>query len=348
MFQTQPMTALLESHAPVLKRLHAVEKKLRDKFYGMDDAVRALVLAAACGEPLLLVGPPGTAKSLLIREFCRLLGLRVPFSKKAESKALHPAGDYFEYLLTPFTEPGELFGALRVSDLIEKSEYTRLDSGMLQKAKVVYLDEVFNASSAILNTLLAVMNEGGFHDYGNPVTVQVKCFFGASNSLKLTQELRAFADRFVLRHWVENTEPKHLGDLLEKGWTETFGEHVDRPDPALLNDLETLRNDIRARTATGELKPDPQHTFCAALRTAVDFLRRCNYSEMSNRRLVKLSRVVLIHALYRAVEGHGQRPEVGVAEFELVRKYFVDRRDPELIREWENLVRDWQHRQAML
>ena len=144
---------------------------------------------------MLLIGPPGTVKSRLIRAFCELIGLM------DESDSNNR--DYFEYLLTPFTEPGELFGYYDISKAT-KGTLERMDKGMIQHARVVYLDEVFNGSSAILNSILAFMNERIFHDRGERKPVALQCLFAATNRIPETPVLSAFFDRFLLRCKVEN------------------------------------------------------------------------------------------------------------------------------------------------
>src|SRR5687767_12011241 len=103
-FPAKSLAWLAQQHGQLFEELGQVEDGLKGRFSGLDEAVDALVLSILSGEALLLVGPPGTAKSRLIRAFCNLLGLL----DLENPQQRHPA--YFEYLLTPFTEPGELFG----------------------------------------------------------------------------------------------------------------------------------------------------------------------------------------------------------------------------------------------
>ena len=344
MFPDRQLVDFLKPHhKALLQQLLDVERHLNGRFYHMEKPIRAVILAAAAGEPLLLVGSPGTAKSLLIREFCLLLGMNL---KRKPGTA--PDENYFEYLLTSFTEPGELFGHLDVS-LLREGEYKRKDKGMMQKARVVYLDEVFNASSAVLNAILAVLNEGIFHSYGQIIEVKKECLFAATNTFKNTQELKAFSDRFILRCWLENV-PSHsdaLGPLVETGWVETFGENQGKCFPKLLDDLKAFREQIETATKQQELRPDPDHELFGSLSCIVDYLRRNGYSEMSNRRLVKMSRIMLIHALLRAVkEGHSL-PRIDQPELELIPDYFVDRHDDQLNNFFHTVQADWKHKQAI-
>ena len=104
MFNPGVIRQLAKDHYQTFMKLQAVEKRLKARFADMDEVVDALILSVTSGEPLLLVGPPGTGKSRLIRAFCGLTGLLDEDDPGAKEN-----GDYFEYLRTPFTEPGELF-----------------------------------------------------------------------------------------------------------------------------------------------------------------------------------------------------------------------------------------------
>ena len=123
-------------------RLRAeVVAPIKERFVGRDEVVDLVALAVVSGEHLFLHGPPGTAKSALIRDFAEAV-----------------RGRYFEYLLTRFSEPNEVFGPI---DLVKLKEGTvaTVTTGMLPEAEFIFLDELFNANSAILNNLLSVLNE---------------------------------------------------------------------------------------------------------------------------------------------------------------------------------------------
>lgn len=211
--------------------LAAVERKLDGWFVGRGAAVRLMVLAAVCQEHLLLIGPPGTAKTDLISRFCGLV-----------------SATQFRYLLTRFTEPSEIFGPLDFQQF-QAGTYRIRTTGMLPEADIVFLDEVFQGSSAILNTLLAVLNERSFDNGGTRQPARLVSLFGASSELPDDPALLAFADRFLLRLEVEPVARIRLHELLDRGWqhqTEQLGGGGVNTSPLVsVSDLAKLTRQLR-------------------------------------------------------------------------------------------------------
>jgi MoxR-like ATPase len=208
-----------------VERLQAqVVAPIKGRFVGRDEVVDLIALAVVSGEHLFLHGPPGTAKSALIRHF-------------AESVR----GRYFEYLLTRFSEPNEVFGPI---DLVKLKEGTvaTVTTGMLPEAEFVFLDELFNANSAILNNLLSVLNERVYRRGAEVHRLPVLSVFSASNHLPEEDALRALFDRFLLRCHVDDLRREAMPRLLTAGW------ELERasPVPATLtaDDLRALSAEI--------------------------------------------------------------------------------------------------------
>jgi MoxR-like ATPase len=166
-------------------RLRRVREELSQIFLERADVIDGALAALLAGQHVLLIGPPGTAKSMLADELCQ---------------RLHGA-NYFQWLLTKFTTPEELFGAVSLRAL-ENDEYRRVTTHKLPEAHIAFLDEVFKANSSILNSILTVMNERRFHNGRETVQVPLVTLFGASNELPEEDELQALYDRFLLRYVV--------------------------------------------------------------------------------------------------------------------------------------------------
>ena len=162
--------------------------------------VDLIALAVVAGEHLFLYGPPGTAKSALIRQFASAV-----------------QGRYFEYLLTRFSEPNEVFGPIDLARLREGAVAT-VTTGMLPEAEFVFLDELFNANSAILNNLLTVLNERVYRRGAEVHRLPLLSLFSASNHLPEDDALRALFDRFLLRCHVDNLRREAMPRLLAAGW----------------------------------------------------------------------------------------------------------------------------------
>ena len=327
-----------DAYRNAFRTLHAIEEDLNNRFARMAEPIHALIISALIGEPLLYVGDPGTGKSLLIRCFCQYIGA---YPLKKENTLDHP--NYFEYLLTPFTEPGELFGYYEIVEEGGKRKIARdkYPIGMMQSAKVVYIDEVFNGSSAILNSMLAFMNERRFHDRGKFIKVNMEAMYGATNQVPETSELRAIYDRFFLRCVISNIEIRDveranksaLQELLEKGWSESYdpaGTMKLEPVPKLLQTLKEFREDIGANTTGATLFGDPRNQgFIQELNRMIEEIRRRELSKMSNRRIVKFVNMILMHAIYDAVIQKKPKVEITQRQMSLWR-FILDRRDDSL------------------
>lgn len=238
---------------------------------------RLLLLAACCGEHLLLLGPPGTAKSELGRRL----------------SALCEGGSFFERLLTRFSVPEELFGPLSMKGL-EKDEYVRKIDGYLPSANVAFVDEIFKANSAILNSLLTILNERLFDNGSERVEVPLLCMVGASNELPESEELDALYDRFLLRSSVEQVSVGGLSELLSLGGEAAIGSKSGAASAEVSLKPEDFAN-IRYEAAANTTVPPNVIELISDLRT---FLQdKCEPPVyVSDRRLLKAVQLLRVAA----------------------------------------------------
>jgi MoxR-like ATPase len=260
----------------MLQNLQTTAQQLRDLvkaatlgMVGRAQLAELMLLAAVASEHVLVVGPPGTAKSAVVRRVSQALG-----------------GRYFEYLLGRFTEPSELFGPVDLSKLRQGVVETDV-TGMLPEADVAFLDEVFLGSTAILNTLLGLLNERRFRRGHTDLQVPLKLCVGATNHLPEDDALAAFADRFLLHLFIESVPDHQLEELLAGGWQIELSEAQSNHS---LDALMQLRSQVREVDVAAVR---------SAFAHAVRALRGAGV-QLSDRRIVKAQKLIAAAALLRA------------------------------------------------
>jgi len=226
-----------------------------------ESLVELVVLCAVAEEHLLVIGPPGTAKSEAVRRIARRLG-----------------GQYFEYVLGRFTEPTEIFGPVDLRKLKEGIVETEV-SGMLPEAEIVFLDEVFLGSTAILNTLLSILNERVFRRGHTRLRCPLRVCVGASNRLPEDEQLAAFADRFLMRLFVEPVPDSGLESLLAAGWSRSRDRGSAK---SLLEHIDALTQVARNMDLVA-VQP--------ALAHGIRLLRGAGI-ELTDRRIVRVQRLI--------------------------------------------------------
>ena len=184
-----------------LHTLNALLKHIKETFIGKNEIVDLLGICLLARENAFLLGPPGTAKSAIVR---------------ALSNGIED-GKNFEYLLTRFTEPNEIFGPFDIRKLKDGELVTNTEA-MMPEASMVFLDEIFNANSAILNSLLMALNEKIFRRGKETKKLPALMFVGASNLLPEDEALNALLDRFLLRVKCDYVDPDLLNEVLLAGW----------------------------------------------------------------------------------------------------------------------------------
>jgi len=320
-----PITAKLGGeNARLGAQFQEVARTLNAHFLDKQEIIRLLIISAIAGEHLVLIGPPGTAKSAIIRMFARLLDAR-----------------YFEYLLTRFTEPNELFGPVDIKEFRE-GRYVRRSENMLPSAEIVFLDEIFKSNSAILNSLLTIINERKFTSGPQVMDVPLISLFAASNEAPNDDNLSAMFDRFLLRVLSENLDSYHFHELLARGvaneirlMTERAGPAPGRPDPIRpILSARQLR-DIQQNFDRVMVFPDE---FMAKYKGLI-FQIRSEGVSVSDRRAVKLLKLFAASALFDG------RPSVCDGDFFILRHIWNNLDQAELLAEVVNPVVDAYYRE---
>src|SRR5580704_14783639 len=260
-------------------KLREVGRALDARYLDKGELIRLLLVTLVAGEHMLIVGPPGTAKSALVRHLARLIDAR-----------------YFEYLLTRFSEPNEIFGPIDIKAFREGT-YLRRVEAMLPDADIVFLDEIFKSNSAILNALLSILNERRFFTGAASIKVPLSSLFGATNEVPNDDALGAVFDRFLVRASSENLDSFHFHGLIERGLRgeiEALSALGGEKEPPV-RPLVTLA-EIRALQARLGRQLQFPEEFLARYK-ALCFQIRSEGVTLSDRRVVKLLKLCAASAL---------------------------------------------------
>ncbi|AEA47257.1 AAA family ATPase [Archaeoglobus veneficus] len=182
-----------------IDRLSELKLRLADCFVQREAEITAVLSGLLAGEPVILIGEVGTAKTALIEKMAELIDAR-----------------YFYYLLTRFTEPDEILGPLDINALRE-GRYVRRTEGRLPEAEIVFLDEIFKASSAIRNILLDIILNRRFRNDGGYMRLPMLTMYTASNEISTDVEDAAFYDRLTVRCFVKSVSEDAWSELVERG-----------------------------------------------------------------------------------------------------------------------------------
>lgn len=282
------------------QKLKKIREELRQTFLERAELIDGALAALLSSHHLLIIGPPGTAKSMLADELCRRI----------------EGSNYFQWLLTRFTTPEEIFGAVSLKAL-EQDDYRRVTSHKLPEAQIAFLDEIFKANSSILNAILTLMNERLFHNGKTVSPVPLLTLFGASNELPEEEELTALYDRFLLRFVVSYiAEDFRFLRMLES-------QKAPERTTLTLAELTDLQHQVREVAI-------PPHVY----RGIADIRRELNKKNIlaSDRRYRQALSLLQAHAF---LEGHSE-----VAEKDL---FFLEHalwRDPAEHEQVRNTIRD--------
>ncbi len=212
---------------------------LNARFLEREDVVDGLLASLITRQNAFLFGAPGTGKSELVQ---------------AVSKGFN-GSKFFSYLLSPTTDPSELFGPVAISKLLE-DEYTRDVDGYLPSANIAFLDELFRGSSSVLNSLLTILNERTFNNGKEVIKTPIQSIVAATNSFPSEESLQAFCDRFLFRPTVDFLRRPVSKRSLDR-WALGIGEPRPVSDSKLsYGDLLTLQEEVSSIEINDEFLDD--------------------------------------------------------------------------------------------
>lgn len=177
-----------------IDKLNNISKELNDIFVEREKVIENSIKALITGQAVLLIGPPGTAKSALTNALC----------SRIEN------GRYFSWLLNRTSDPAEILGPFSIKEM-ENDKFLRVTKGKLPEAEIAFLDEVFKCNEPTLNILLPIINEKLFYNDGQAVDVPLITLFAASNEFPEEDSLMALYDRMMFRMYVD-----YIGDIQNK------------------------------------------------------------------------------------------------------------------------------------
>ncbi|HPG59103.1 MAG TPA: AAA family ATPase, partial [Candidatus Wallbacteria bacterium] len=272
------------------EKLKKLISDLNEGLIDREEIVKLSLLTMLAHENILIIGPPGTAKSEIARRLSHVI----------------KNGEYFEYLLTKFTTPEEIFGPLSIKELKE-DRFRRNTQGYMPDAKVAFLDEIFKANSSVLNSLLTIINEKIYHNGKEKLKVPLISLVGASNELPAgDDELNAIYDRFIIKlivDYVNDGDARALFNVRSKEFTIDENNAVTEEElSAIKNDFDEIKIPENIIEAIEEIRSDYKSAF-----------KENKVERISDRKFIKLLNLLKVSAYTN------ERNEVNYSDLLLLR-----------------------------
>jgi MoxR-like ATPase len=221
-----------------IKKLAQIKGEISDRIFEREEVIDDLMRALIAGENVLLLGPPGTGKTLLADLFGRHI-------EQAE---------VFKWLMNRTTDPADIVGPYSVKQM-ENDRFLRITKGRAPQAHVAFFDEIFKANEPALNFMLSMLNEGIFYNDGKAEDVELRIAIGASNEYPETDDLEAFYDRFIFRHWVNYLQdPQNRIEMGKAARTAKQGQKsIAPPTMVSLEEIDNLQSFVHTVTFPDQL-----------------------------------------------------------------------------------------------
>lgn len=187
-----PATAPTNTPHPVAEKLKLIVDEMSQEWLERRSTIEAAVITTLAKEHMFILGPPGTAKSALIRD------LTSRFTNST----------YFETLFSKTRPDAAILGPYNLPELRDKGYFHRKIAGFLPTANFAFLDEVGKMSPTLGHDMLAILNERIYHEVNGGRTakpVPLYSAYCASNELIVEEsdDSAALWDRLLVRDYVD-------------------------------------------------------------------------------------------------------------------------------------------------
>ena len=285
-----------------IAKLPSLKTEMAQSLFEREEVITDILRALIAGENVLLLGPPGTGKTML-----------------AETLGKHiESANLFKWLMNRTTDPSDIIGPYSIKGM-EVDRFRRVLKGKAADSEFVFLDEIFKSNEPSLNILLSMLNEGYVYNDGVQVQIPLRMAIGASNEFPESEDLEAFYDRFIFRHWIDYIQEAQ--NRIDMGRSaRKLAASVLSPTQLTLKEVDALQEYVK----TIKFPANIEKNYDRLIRT----LKSSYGISVSDRRYTKGQRVMMANAVL-----HG-RDAVNANDFEAL-KFVLWNRDKEEINKVE-------------